>query len=407
MKSEPGAPMRITAVQAHVLSTERLADAERYEDTAGLRFPENSPPGEGAGRTDERHLCVYPTARSTVLVTVETETGLVGIGEAHAPVAPRVVRTIIRDLFAPLLVGQDARQIGWLWERMFSAMHLRSHTQGFTMEAIAGIDIALWDLLGRYRQEPIHMLLGGAYRRQIPLYASGIPGETLAERLETVDSLLQSGFRVIKVSCGRGSLQDQIEIATAISEIVGAKGQLTIDAHGGFDISDALRFAESLEELGNVLWLEDPLIPEDHQGYRELTRSTTLRIAMGETECNRYGVRDRLLGNECNLLLPDVCRAGGISETFRIAQLADVFGVSWASHVSTSTAIHLMAGLHVGSVTPNFLISEFPTGFAEGPFGNALLSEPMSVDAGQFQMSDKPGLGIELDQSEIEKLIVE
>ena len=399
--------MRITAIQAHVLSTEKIADAEDYENTAGLRFPDDSPIGGGVGRTDERHLCVYPTARSTVLVTVEAENGLVGIGEAHAPVAPRVVRTIIQDLFAPLLIGQDARQIGRLWERMFAAMHMRSHTQGFTMEAIAGIDIALWDLLGKYRQEPIHMLLGGAYRRQIPLYASGIPGETLAERLETVDNVLQSGFRVLKTSCGRGSLQDQIEIVAALSDAIGDKGQLTVDAHGAFDVSDALQFAKFLEGLRNILWLEDPLIPEDHDGYRELTQSTTLRIAMGETECNRYGVRDRLQGRECNLLLPDVCRAGGISETLRIAQLADVFGVSWASHVSTSTAIHLMAGIHVGAVTPNFLISEFPTAFTEGPFGNVLLTDPVSVEAGQIQVNDKPGLGIELNQSEIDKLIVE
>jgi L-alanine-DL-glutamate epimerase-like enolase superfamily enzyme len=399
--------MRIAAVQAYVLSTEKLADAEEYEATAGLRFPDDSPSGEGFGRTDERHLCVYPTARSTVLITAEAENGLVGIGEAHAPVAPRVVRTIIQDLFALLLIGQDARQIGRLWERMFAAMHLRSHTQGFTMEAIAGIDIALWDLLGKHRQEPIHMLLGGAYRMQIPLYASGIPGESLTERLEAVDSILKSGFRVLKTSCGRGSLQDQIEMMSALSDAVGDKGQLTVDAHGAFDLSDALQFARFLEGLPNTLWLEDPLIPENHDGYRELTQSTTLRIAMGETECNRYGVRDRLLGRECNLLLPDVCRAGGISETLRIAQLADVFGVSWASHVSTSTAIHLMAGIHVGAVTPNFLISEFPTAFDQGPFGNVLLSDPIAVDAGQIQVNDKPGLGVELNQSEIDRLIVD
>ena len=398
--------MRIAAIQAHVLSTQKVAGAEEYEDTAGLRFPEGAPSSEVVGRTDERHLCVYPADRSTVLVMVEAENGLVGIGEAHAPVAPRVVQTVIRDLFTPLLIGEDARQIGHLWERMFSAMHLRSHTHGFTLEAIAGIDIALWDLLGKYRQEPVHMLLGGAYRRQIPLYASGIPGGTLTERVKTVGNIMQSGFRVLKTSCGRGSLQQQMEITAAISDAVGSHGQLIVDAHGAFDLSDALRFADFLEGLGNILWLEDPLIPENHLGYRELTKSTALRIAMGETECNRYGVRDRLLGRECNILLPDVCRAGGISETLRIAQLADVFGVSWASHVSTSTAIHLMAGLHVGAVTPNFFISELPTELGEGPFGNILLSDPVEFSNGQIEMNDEPGLGIELDQAEVEKLIV-
>jgi D-galactarolactone cycloisomerase len=128
-----------------------------------------------------------------------------------------------------------------------------------------------------------------------------------------------------------------MELVRSFSETVGKHGQLLVDAHGAFGLSDALKFAQYLEDLGNIGWLEDPLLPEDHRGYHELTRSTSLRIAMGETECNRYGVRDRLIGRECDILLPDVCRAGGISETLKIARLADVLGVSWASHVSMST----------------------------------------------------------------------
>ena len=397
--------MRIIAIEAHVLSTRNQSD-KAYEDTAGLKFPGEIYSDDVIGCSDQRHLCVYPSDRSTVLVKVVATNGLIGIGEAHAPVAPRVVCTIIEDLLAPLLIGEDARQIGLLWERMFSAMHLCSHTQGFTLEAMAGIDIALWDLLGKYRQEPIWLLLGGAYRRQLPLYASGTPGRTVSEKVTGVDDILQAGFRAVKTSCGRGSLQQQMEVVGVISETVGDRGQLMVDAHGAFDLSDALQFADFLEGRGNILWLEDPLIPEDHHGYRELTRSTPLRIAMGETECNRYGVRDRLLGQECNILLPDVCRAGGISETLRIAQLADVFGLSWASHVSTSTAIHLIAGLHVGATTPNFFISELPTGFADGPFGNVLLTDPIEISEGRVTLSDRPGLGIELNRTEVDKLIV-
>ena len=397
--------MKIASIQARVLSTSSMVGADKYEDTAGLRFPEEVPLEGFVGRADERHLPVYPADRTTVLVTVEAENGLIGIGESHAPVAPRVVRTIIEDLFSPLLVGEDAREIGRLWERMFSAMHLRSHTQGFTLEAIAGIDIALWDLLGKFRQEPVYLLLGGAYRTGLELYSSGISGETLSAKAGTVCDILESGFRVLKVSCGRGGLEQQMEIVRAVSDAVGDQGQLAVDAHGAFDLSDALRFAAFLDELGNILWLEDPLIPEDRHGYKELTRSTTLRIAMGETECNRFGVRDRLVGRECDVLLPDVCRAGGISETLRIAQLADVFGVSWASHVSTSTPVHLVAGLHVGAVTPNFLISELPYGFAEGPFGNVLLTEPIEITGGRMALTDKPGLGIDLDEAAVEKLV--
>jgi L-alanine-DL-glutamate epimerase-like enolase superfamily enzyme len=400
--------MKITAVKAQILSTARLKGVEKYEDTAGLSFPEmlESSPHGFSGRADKRHLCVYPSDRNTVLVKIEADNGLIGIGESHAPVAPRVVSTIIEDLFAPLLIGEDARQIDVLWERMFSAMRLRSHTQGFTLEAIAGIDIALWDLLGKQRSEPVWMMLGGAYRTRLPIYSSGIPGRNLEERLIAVETALEQGFRALKTSCGRGSLRQEMELVRLLSEAIGERGQLLVDAHGAFDLSDALKFDQFLENLGNIGWLEDPLVPEDHQGYYELTRSTSLRIAMGETECNRYGVRDRLLGRECDILLPDVCRAGGISETLKIARLADIFGVSWASHVSMSTPIHLMAGLHIGAATQNFFISEFPHGFADGPFGNILLLNPVDCQDGTIALNSNPGLGISLNEEEIERLII-
>lgn len=400
--------MKITSVKAQILSTARLKGIDKYEDTAGLGFPRMTAASSDSfsGRDDKRHLCVYPSDRNTVLVKIEADNGLIGIGESHAPVVPRVVKTIIDDLFAPILVGEDARQIDVLWEHMFSAMRLRSHIQGFTLEAIAGIDIALWDLLGKQRGEPVWMMLGGAYRTQLPVYSSGIPGRNLEERLAAVETALEQGFRVLKTSCGRESLRREMKLVNSLSEAVGERGQLLVDAHGAFDLPDALKFAKFLEGLGNIGWLEDPLLPVDHQGYSELTGSTSLRIAMGETECNRYGVRDRLLGKECNILLPDVCRAGGISETFKMARLADVFGVSWASHVSMSTPIHLMAGLHIGAATQNFFISEFPHGFANGSFGNILLLDPINYHEGTIALNSNPGLGISLNEEEIERLII-
>ena len=401
--------MKITSVRCQILSTARLQGAERYEDTAGLKFPQvvSKDPGRFPGRADIRHLCVYPADRSTVLVRVQTDTGVEGIGEAHAPVAPRLVKTVVEDLLTPVLIGEDPRSIEVLWERMLSTMRLRSHTQGFTLEAIAGVDIALWDVLGKHFGEPIWRLLGGAYRLRIPLYSSGTPGNTMEARRAGVKKVLDEGFSVVKTSCGRGTFEAQMDLVTGMSETVGDRGRLLVDAHGGFDISDALRFVQFLEKLGNVEWFEDALLPEDHDGYRSLTRATPIRIAVGETDCNRYMVRDRLIHKECDLLLPDVCRAGGISETLRIAQLADVFGVSWASHVSTSTPVHLMAGLHVGAATPNCFISEGPSGFADGPFGDVLLKKPLALKNGHVTLDETPGLGIELDEDAVAQLVLE
>ena len=398
--------MKIKTIRARVLSSAADAATPTYAEEAGLVMPR--PPAEEGGyrgRLDQRHRCVYPSDRATVLVEVEADNGLVGYGEAHAPVAPRVAHTVVLDLLAPVLLGQDARQTQVLWERMFSAMRLRSHTAGFTAEAIAGVDIALWDLLGKYREEPVWMLLGGAYRRRLPVYSSGIPGATGQERLARLEDILAAGFNAAKCSCGQGSLDEQMDLVRPLAEALGDRGKLTVDAHGAFDLNDALRFAEFLRDLGNVEWFEDALVPEDNEGYAALTAATPgLRIAMGETECNRYGTRDRLLTRQCDLLLPDVCRAGGISETRRIADLADTFGVQWASHVSISTPLHLLAGLHLGAATANFLVSEYPTSFADSPLGHALCSNTPLPQDGTIEVGDAPGLGLELDMDRVEGL---
>lgn len=399
--------MRIKAIRSRVLSTAAHPDQATYEEDAGLLLPDRFAQKQAGfvGRIDDRHRCVYPSDRSTVLVAVEADNGLVGYGETHAPVAPRVAHTIVVDLLAPVLLGQDAREIQVLWEQMFSAMRLRSHTVGFAAEAIAGLDIALWDLLGKYREEPVWMLLGGAYRRRLPIYSSGVPGATVQERVQSIEEILARGFNAVKCSCGRGTLQEQMDLVRPLSEALGDRGKLLVDAHGAFDLNDALRFARFLQELGNVDWFEDALVPEDADSYARLTEATPgLRIAMGETECNRYGVRDRLLTRQCDVLLPDVCRAGGITETWRIAQLADTFGVLWASHVSVSTPLHLAAGLHVGAATPNFLVSEYPASFDGSSLGRPLCITSPAPKDGSIEVGDTPGLGIALDEDRVERL---
>ena len=292
---------------------------------------------------------------------------------------------------------------------MFSTMRMRSHDSGYTTEAIAGIDIALWDLLGRYRDEPIWRLLGGAHRRRLPVYASGIPGQTTEERLATLEELVvQRGFTAVKLSVGNGTVAEQQSTVADVSTALGDRGRLMVDAHGTFDLADARRFAAFLEDLGNVEWLEEPLLPEDHDGYAELTAATSVRIAVGETDTHRALVRERLTRRGCDVLLPDVCRAAGITETARMARLADAFGVPcWASHVSVSTELHSVAGLHIGAATANFLVSEYPYRFAEGPFGLALTPNMKLPIDGWVDVGEEPGLGVDVDEDAVENLTVQ
>ena len=242
---------------------------------------------------------------------MRTDNGIEGIGEAHAPAAPRVVKTIVEDLLCPVLIGEDPRSIGcFVGTHVFDDAPALPYAGVYAGGDCGGSISRFGDVRGKYYNEPIWRLLGGPYRLQIPVYSSGTPGQTVESRCEGIERVLDEGFSVVKTSCGRGAIDEQMDLVREMSRAVGDRGKLLVDAHGGFDIKDALRFVRLLEDLGNVEWFEDALVPEDHRGYRQLTQSTSIRIAVGETDCNRYVVRDRLLNKECDLILPDVCRAG-------------------------------------------------------------------------------------------------
>jgi len=405
------APLTIRAIESRVLTAD---NGPRYDQTAGLpsvrdagaRAPASA--GPFPGRDDRRHICYYPPTRNVVIVKITAGDGQIGWGECLTPVAPRVAHTIIEELLAPMLIGADAREIELLWERMFSTMRLRSHDSGHTTEAMSGIDIALWDLLGHYREEPVWRLLGGAYRRRLPVYASGVPGQTNEERLASLEELVQEkGFSAVKLSVGNGTYAEQRNTVAAVSAALGERGRLLVDVHGTFDLADARRFAAFLEELGNVEWLEEALLPDDHDAYAELTASTTIRIAVGETDTHRAMVRERVVRRGCDVVLPDVCRAAGITGTARMARLADTFGVAWASHVSVGTELHNAAGLHIGAATPNFLVSEYPYRYAEGPFGLALTPGMKRPIDGWIDIGEEPGLGVEVSEDGVDNLTVQ
>ena len=225
---------------------------------------------------------------------------------------------------------------------------------GFTAEAIAGLDFALWDLLGKYRQEPVWRLLGGADRQTLPVYSSGIPGDTSEKQVQQLEGILARSFTTAK--CGSGSLQMQMDLIRPLSKAMSDRGTL---------LYDAIRFAHFLQELGNVEWFEDALIPEDASGYARLTEATP---------------------------------------GLRIAQLADTFGLLWAPHVSISTPLHLAAGLHLGAATPNFLVCEYPTSFDDSPIGKALCTDSPVPKDGAIEVTDAPGLGVSLDEAQVEQL---
>jgi D-arabinonate dehydratase/D-galactarolactone cycloisomerase len=337
-----------------------------------------------------------------VVVRVETDEGLVGWGEAHAPYGPTVTHTLILDVLSPLLIGQDPMQSEVMWERMYGAQRLRGHNTGYTMEAISGLDIALWDLRGKITGQPICALLGGPYKTEIPVYASGVPGRNDSERRVSAQKYLEAGYTGIKLAIGRRDLNEDLATVAAVAEVVNPTAQLLVDAHGAYDLGTAVKVGRHLERLG-CHWFEDPLVPEDHSGYAELSRALDIMVVAGETECNRFQFRDRLAARAVDAILPDICRAGGITEGQKIAILADAYQTTWAAHVSMGTMIHVVAALHLGAASANFLVCEFHPTLTH--LGNDLLVSPIEPHSSYMTLPTGPGLGIEMDETKLEKVV--
>jgi D-arabinonate dehydratase/D-galactarolactone cycloisomerase len=351
----------------------------------------------------------YAVGIDTTLVRIETDSGLVGWGEAKAPVAPRVAQTIINDLLRELVIGADPRNIEVIWETLYASMRLRGHDGGFLVEAISGIDIALWDILGKHTGEPIHRLLGGAYRDQIKVYASGVPATKAARgeadharMLAAAQSAVDRGFQGLKMAIGSGPAADVASVR-AVRELVGPDMAIFADAAGNYSVGQAVAVGRELETLG-VGFLEAPLPHEFVDGYAEIARALSLPIA-NDVITTRYQVLDYLKKSALDIVQPDVCRTGGITELKRIAVLCDAFGVGFTPHVSIGSAIHFIASAHCAAAAPNLHQMEY--WFGLNPLGDAILVEPaLGLVAGHLPVPTGPGLGIEIDEAKVRALAV-
>lgn len=393
--------MKISTVEAMILRV----PGERRRARGGDTSPRARARALDGGYDINRSRAAYPDGAQTTLVRITTDDGLVGWGEAHAPLAPEVTKSIIDHLLGPLLIGSDPRAVEVLWERMYTSMRIRGHRTGFMMEAMSGIDIALWDLCGKAQGLPVYLLLGGAHRDRVPIYASGVPGASAEEQVENALGFLEQGFTAMKLGTGGLGPVEGLKRVRAVREAVGDRAHVLVDAQGGYDLHTALIFGRELEQL-DVYWVEDPLPPEDIDGHRRLAASLDVAVATGEAFCARWGFRDWLASGALDVALPDICRVGGISECRKVAMLADAYNIPWAAHVSMGTAVHVAASVHLGAATPNLLICEYPSRFDHNPLGYNLLQEPLQVEGAALRVPQGPGLGIAFDEEALARFIV-
>jgi len=340
-------------------------------------------------------------SRSTVLVEITTDTGLVGWGECFGPARP--IAAIIAA-FKPLLVDADPLAIEAIWQDLYNKFRDQGQ-KGMVISAISGVDIALWDIKGKHFNAPIHQLMGGPLRTEVEAYATGMyrrdEGDPLDYLVEEALGYVAEGFKGVKLKLGF-DVEGDVAIAQAVRKAVGPDIKLMMDANHGYDVIDAIRLGRRVEDL-DIRWFEEPVVPEDLAGYREIKAALTIPLAGGECDFTRYGFRDILTSRSIDIIQPDTCAAGGLSECKKIADMANAFHVRYVPHV-WGTGIGLAASLQLLGVLPHTPPSWTPTepllefDRSEHPFRQEILMEPLEHEQGQVAIPTGPGLGIEINR---------
>ena len=343
-----------------------------------------------------------------VLVKVETDGGITGIGEAYHGAGVHQI-AVDERLLRPL-IGQDPCQVDKLFRDMMRSMSASGYYQGAVMSAISGIEMALWDIAGQAFGVPIWQLLGGRFRDRIRIYNDCHAGdsETPQAYVEKALEVEGRGFTAIKFdidplpsrrdhynrSISNDDIAHYVEVVGAVRQALGANTDLAIDAHWAYAPVDILKVAHAFEDMG-LLWLEDPIPAENVQAMAQVKASTRTPICTGENFYTRFGFRELIQAQAADIISPDLAKAGGLLEGRRIADLADMYYVPLAPH-NICGPVGTFAACHVCAAVPNFLVLEFH--HLDLPFWENLVVEgPLIVD-GHIEVGQRPGLGLTLDE---------
>ena len=375
--------MKITGIRAHVLEAP-IADRFAFSQT-------------------------WVDRRVGLVVEIETDTGAIGWGDGYGP--PWALATVVEKYYAPRLVGRSPLAGDAIWEELYNA--LRDHGQrGIAVQALSAVDIALWDLRGKAHNAPVHVLMGGPVRDSVRAYATGLyrrsDDRTANHRLiaEEARGYLDAGFTAMKTKVGFG-FDDDLALVEMLRTTIGDAVGLFVDANHGCDRVQAARLARAMEPFG-IGWFEEPVAPEDLEGYAELRRRTTIPIAGGECSFTRHDFRCILEAGAMDIIQPDTASCGGLTEAKRIADMAWTFGARYNPHV-WGTGIGLAAALQLLAVLPTTTpafgahqpLLEYDS--TPHPFRQDLLTEPLGVTDGVATIPSGPGLGVEVNRAVLDR----
>lgn len=338
-------------------------------------------------RTSNR--TIYPTQDRSVLVKVTTRDGAVGWGETYGLTAPRVIGELIDDLILPLVRGRDPFDVSAIWHDLYDMLRVRGYTGGFWLDALAAVDIALWDVCGKLTGQPIRKLLGGERRASIPAYVSGLPRATLDERVELAAQFVAKGYDAIKFAAAVDPDGIEAELA-ALRDALGPKVKLMIDFHWMFGAAEATALIRRLEPYG--LWFaEAPVKPEDVEGLAHVARSVATPIAGGEEWRSVHDALPRLRAGALAIVQPEMGHKG-ITQFMRIAQLAGAHHVKTIPHATIGLGIFQAASLQASAAIDDLPMHEYQHSIMDR--NAALLDGELMCEAGAYALPTGPGLGV-------------
>jgi L-alanine-DL-glutamate epimerase-like enolase superfamily enzyme len=360
---------------------------------------------EGHWVTDSRvasPMSLYPQYRTalkswgadaigSVLVEVETEDGLVGLATS---IGGEPACYIIEKHFRRFLVGSDPRDITRIWDQMYRASSPYGR-KGLVVSAIGAVDLALWDLLGKLRNEPVYKLIGGAVRDELVAYCTG-PRPALYKEFGFFGAKVPLPFGPAE---GRAGLKSNVEFLASHREAVGPEFPLMVDCFMSLDVDYARELARAVKGL-DLYWFEEALHADDSEGYRELKAAAPwVRWATGEHEYTRYGFRDLIKDRAIDVLQPDVMHVGGLTEVLRIAAMAAAYDIPVSPHCGGSYSYHFSITQPHSPFVEYFNAS--PGGDRIGPvLGPMFLGEPLP-EGGRITLSNDPGWGLELNRDAV------
>jgi galactonate dehydratase len=333
---------------------------------------------------------IYSVHDHCTLVRVETAGGAVGWGECVAVVAPEVTATIIRDLLAPQILGRDPHDVVAIYEDLYDAMRVRGFFGGFQVDAIAAVDIALWDLRGKLLGLSVARLLGAGRRDRLAAYASGLPRSTLPERAALAAEMAARGVRTIKFAAAMAAEGEEAEMR-ALRQAVGPHVQIFVDMHWRYTAAEAIRLITRLEAFDLAL-AEAPVHPEDLAGLAEVARAVKTPIGVGEELRTIHEYLPRFHGRCMDTIQPEMGRMG-VTAMWDVCRCAAAHHCRVMPHASIGIGVFQAASLQVSAALPNFVLHEYQHSIFDHNL--RYVTTAMTCDGAAFTLPEGPGLGVE------------